>query len=73
MKRTILQSMLGGTRMSIKEVLYLIFVTLCIWISITSSIQGFKCDSMTQAQLFKIIPHSIVCDFVTCDNTKYKN
>lgn len=72
MKRTRLQSMLGGTRISIKEVLYIIFASLCIWISITSAIQGFKCDSMTQEQLFKRIPHSIVCDFISCDN-KYKN
>ena len=72
MRKTRLQSMLSGTILSVKEVLYIIFAALCIWISITSAIQGFKCDSMTQAQLFKRIPHSIVCDFITCDN-KYKN
>jgi hypothetical protein len=72
MRKTRLQLMLGGTRISIKEILYIIFATLCIWISITSAIQGFKCDSMTQAQLFKRIPHTIVLDFIECDN-KYKN
>ena len=71
MRKTNLQSMLSGTQ-SIKEVLYLILAALFIWIAITCAIQGFKCDSMTQAQLFKRIPHTVVLDFITCDN-KYKN
>ncbi len=70
MRKNRLQSMLGGTK--ITNILYIIFVSFWIWMSITSTIQGFKCDSMTRTQLFKRIPQSFVCNWIECDN-KYKN
>jgi hypothetical protein len=40
---------------------------LCIWISISSTIQRFKCPKMTETEIFLNIPNSIVCDWKSCE------
>jgi hypothetical protein len=49
------------------KILYGILVSLFLWMSVTSTIQAFKCSGMTQTQLFLHIPKSFVCDWNNCN------
>jgi len=51
----------------LKLTLAIIFIILCLWISITSTIQRFKCDTMTETQVFKRIPQSFICNWIECN------
>lgn len=47
--------------------LFKIVVTLVtLWLVITSGIQRFRCPEMTETQLFKRIPKTVLCDFKDC-------
>jgi hypothetical protein len=51
----------------LKLILAILFISLCLWASITCTIQRFKCDTMTETQLFKRIPQSFVCNWIKCN------
>ena len=40
----------------IYKIIYLGIVCCLMWITITSTIQRFKCDKLTETQLLKLIP-----------------
>lgn len=42
-------------------------MVIAIWIGITSGIQRFMCDSLTETQLFKKIPENFILKFQHCD------
>jgi len=50
-----------------KFVYYLIIVVL-MWISITTTIQAFKCQKLTRTELFLNIPNSAILNWEKCDN-----
>lgn len=51
----------------LKTIAKSIFYLIILWGVISSYIQRFKCENLTETQLFKRIPNSFVCDWVECD------
>ncbi len=51
----------------ISNILYLIFAIILLWTLVSSTIQSFKCESLTQTQIFKNIPNSFVMNWYECD------
>jgi hypothetical protein len=49
------------------KIVYIIAIIVLLWISISTSIQRFKCVKLTQTELFLMIPDSFVCNFKNCD------
>ena len=47
--------------------LYTVLVAVFLWVAISSMIQRFKCDTMTETQLFLHIPKSFMCDWKHCN------
>ena len=54
----------------LQSFLYMIFAAIFLWMALTSAIQRFKCDSLTETQLLKRIPYSFVLDFKNCEDKK---
>lgn len=52
---------------SISNILYVVIVAVFLWMAISTTIQRFKCDTMTETQLFLHIPKSFVCDWRHCN------
>lgn len=50
-----------------KNILHIIFFILVLWIAMSSMIQRFKCDSLTETQLFKLLPNNFVFDWKECE------
>lgn len=50
-----------------KLIFGILLMILGIWIGITSGIQRFKCDTLTETQLFKKIPENFILKFQQCD------
>lgn len=51
----------------ILDVLRVMFVLSIIWIAISTGIQRFKCDALTETQLFKRIPSSFIGNWKKCN------
>lgn len=51
----------------ISNALYFVLVAVFSWVSISNTIQSFKCTKMTQTELFIHIPKSFVCDWKHCN------
>lgn len=49
------------------EVIYIVIVAALLWVAVSSTIQAFKCTSMTQTQLFLHVPKSFICDWENCN------
>ena len=43
-----------------------LLVPLFLWVSISSTIQRFKCAQLTGTEIFIRIPKSFMCDWVNC-------
>lgn len=52
---------------TVKIILTLIAISF-IWVAITSTIQRFKCDSLTETQILKRAPQSFILNFKICNN-----
>ncbi len=48
---------------SYKNIILCIITVVVLWLSITTTIQAFKCPSMTQTELFLNIPKTMVLNF----------
>lgn len=55
------------TKESLGITLVTVFVVVSLWIGITSTIQRFKCTSMTETELFLYIPKSVICNWKHCN------
>ena len=53
-----------------KKMIKILFFSVLIWTSISSLIQRFKCESLTETELFKHIPNSFVCNWQNCAKLK---
>ncbi len=51
----------------ISNALYFVLVAVFLWVSISNTIQAFKCPKMSQTELFLNIPKSFVCDWQHCN------
>ena len=49
------------------SMLYNVLAAVFLWVGITSTIQRFKCPSMTETELLLHIPNSFVCDWTHCE------
>jgi len=49
------------------KIAYIIAMVILSWISITISIQRFKCVKLTQTELFLMIPDTFICNFQNCN------
>lgn len=49
-----------------KSVIEIMFIIILLWIGITSTIQRFKCDKLTDTQIFKKIPNSFILEWEEC-------
>jgi len=47
----------------ITDVLFWVFATICIWIGVTTSIDGFMHPRKTETELFLDIPKSFILNF----------
>lgn len=47
--------------------LYFVLSTVFLWISVSSTIQAFKCPKMSQTELLLHTPKSFVCDWQYCN------
>jgi len=54
-------------KMKTYKTAYIIAMVILSWISITISIQRFKCVKLTQTELFLMIPDTFVCNFKNCN------
>lgn len=43
-----------------------IVISVLIWVAMTSTVQRFKCDSLTETQLFIMIPENFILHFKEC-------
>lgn len=46
--------------------LTIILFTVVIWLGVSTSIQAFMCDEMTNTQLLKNVPNHFLFDFKNC-------
>ena len=49
-----------------KKIIKSILVLLFIWMAITTIIQRFKCQKLTETELFIRIPNSFILDWNEC-------
>ena len=50
-----------------RSIFFGVITILSAWLSLTTTIQAFKCPSMTQTELFLKIPKSFIFDWVECE------
>ena len=62
-----LEIMMKNIKNNISNALYFVLVAVFMWVAVSSMIQRFKCDTMTETQLFLHIPQSFVCDWRHCN------
>ena len=53
-------------KLKMKAIRIILFILCMLWLLTTMMIQSFKCDSLTQMQLFKRIPNTVVLDWYDC-------
>ena len=59
--------MLKQIKENINNILYFILVIILLWLTISNTVQAFKCSKMTQTELFIHIPKSFACNWEYCD------
>ena len=60
--------------MKLKDIARLFGLIVLLWVSVTITIQRFKCPELTETQLFKRIPHAFVLNWVDCkSSSKFDN
>lgn len=51
---------------TIKKIVLIIFIIFILWITVSSGIQRFKCDVLTETQLLKELPNNFLYKFKEC-------
>ena len=51
----------------LKLICVILIGLMLFWVALTTAIQRFKCDKLTETQLLKRTPESVMCNWQVCD------